>query len=67
MKNKKILLPGGAGLVGQNLVTILKKGAGILLYSTSIRQISKVLRRMQPDITIEYADLSVARFMGTAF
>jgi nucleoside-diphosphate-sugar epimerase len=60
MKNKKILLPGGAGLVGQNLVTVLKKrGYKNLVVLDKHKANIEVLRRMQPDITIEYADLSV--------
>lgn len=55
----KILLPGGAGLVGQNLVARLK------MYGyTNIIVLDKhhvnlaVLREVQPDITAEYADLA---------
>lgn len=55
----KILLPGGAGLVGQNLVAHLKaKGYANIVVLDKHRANLAVLRRMQPDITVEYADLA---------
>ena len=57
-KNKKIVLPGGAGLVGQNLVVELKK-----LGYTNIVVIDKhtaninILRRLHPDVVCIEEDL----------
>ena len=60
MKDKKNLLPGGAWLVGQNLVAFLKrKGYHNLVVLDKHKVNLKVLRRMHPDITIEEADLAV--------
>ncbi len=57
--NKKIVLPGGAGLVGQNLVARLRaKGY------TDITVIDKhaanvaILKQVQPGVAVELADLS---------
>lgn len=59
MKHKKILLPGGAGLVGQNLVARLKaRGYDNIVVLDKHRANIEVLRRVQPDITVEYADLA---------
>jgi len=59
MYNKKILLPGGAGLVGQNLVARLKaRGYKNILVLDKHRANIDVLRRVQPDIAVEYADLA---------
>jgi nucleoside-diphosphate-sugar epimerase len=56
---KKILLPGGAGLVGQNLVARLKaKGYTNIVVLDKHRANLAVLKRVQPDITVEYADLA---------
>ncbi len=55
----KIILPGGAGLVGQNLVARLKtKGFNDIVVLDKHRDNLAVLRRVQPDITAEYADLA---------
>lgn len=57
--NKKIILPGGAGLVGQNLVARLKAiGYGQIIVLDKHKANLKVLQEMQPDIMAEYADLS---------
>ena len=56
----KIVLPGGAGLVGQNLVARLK-GAGhkdIVVLDKHQRNL-EILKRVQPDINVHYADLAV--------
>ncbi|SFU17365.1 NAD-dependent epimerase/dehydratase family protein [Pseudomonas marincola] len=55
----KIILPGGAGLVGQNLVARLKiKGfTNIVVLDKHIKNIS-VLKKNHPDIVVEYADLA---------
>lgn len=59
MHTNKILLPGGAGLVGQNLVARLKeKGyTNIVVLDKHIKNI-EVLKQVQPDITVEFADLA---------
>ena len=55
----KIILPGGAGLVGQNLVARLKaKGYTNLVVLDKHRANLEVLRRMHPELVIEYADLA---------
>ncbi len=55
----KILLPGGAGLVGQNLVAHLKrKGFKNLVVLDKHRANLEVLRKMHPELTIEFADLA---------
>lgn len=57
--NRKILLPGGAGLVGQNLVARLKaKGHTNIVVLDKHRANLDVLREVQPDIVAEYADLA---------
>lgn len=54
---KKIVLPGGAGLVGQNLVAHLK-GKGRLVVLDKHRTNLEILRRLHPDITVECVDLA---------
>lgn len=55
----KIVLAGGAGLVGQNLVVRLKeKGFTDLVVLDKHRENIKVLKRTQPNISVEYADLA---------
>jgi nucleoside-diphosphate-sugar epimerase len=57
--NDKIILPGGAGLVGQNLVAHLKrKGCKSLVVLDKHRTNLEILRRLHPDIIVEYADLA---------
>jgi nucleoside-diphosphate-sugar epimerase len=57
--NKKIILPGGAGLVGQNLVARLKdKGYSNIVVLDKHRANIEVLKQVQPDITVVYADLA---------
>ncbi|MCR4538244.1 NAD-dependent epimerase/dehydratase family protein [Pseudomonas sp. 18.1.10] len=59
MLNKKIILPGGAGLVGQNLVARFKaKGYTDIVVLDKHRANLQVLKQVQPDITVEYADLA---------
>ncbi len=59
MNSKKIILPGGAGLVGQNLVARLKaKGYTNIVVLDKRRANLAVLKKVQPDITVEYADLA---------
>ena len=57
--NKKIILPGGAGLVGQNLVARLKAaGYNNIIVLDKHKANLKVLHEVQPDIVAEYADLA---------
>lgn len=59
--NIRVLLPGGAGLVGQNLVARLKaRGYTNIVVLDNHRANIAVLRRMHPDVTVEYADLAVS-------
>lgn len=59
MNNKKIILPGGAGLVGQNLVARLRDhGYRNIVVLDKHQHNLAVLARVQPDITVEYADLA---------
>jgi nucleoside-diphosphate-sugar epimerase len=55
----KIILPGGAGLVGQNLITHLKrKNYTNLVVLDKHRSNLEILRQLHPDIVVEYADLA---------
>ena len=57
---KKIVLPGGAGLVGQNLVARLKtRGFKNILVLDKHRANIEILRQQHPDIIVEFADVSV--------
>lgn len=59
MKNLKILLPGGAGLVGQNLVAHLKRqGYTNLVVLDKHAANLAVLRQLHPDIVAAQADLA---------
>lgn len=59
MENKKILLLGGAGLVGQNLVARLRSaGYRNLVVLDKHESNLNVLRQLQPDIIAENADLA---------
>jgi len=59
MNDTRIILPGGAGLVGQNLVARLKqRGYTNLVVLDKHRANLDVLRGVHPDLTIEYADLA---------
>jgi len=56
---KKIILPGGAGLVGQNLIVRLKKkGYNNIVVLDKHKENLAVLKQVQPDIVAEYADLA---------
>lgn len=58
--HKKILLPGGAGLVGQNLVARLKeRGYKNIVVIDKHRKNLEILKEVQPDIEIIFGDLSV--------
>lgn len=59
MNKNRIILPGGAGLVGQNLIAGLRnKGYRNIVVLDKHKENIAVLKRLQPDITVEYADLS---------
>jgi len=56
---KKIILPGGAGLVGQNLVARLKEtGFNNIVVLDKHRKNLEILRKTQPDIVAEFFDLA---------
>lgn len=59
MKSTRIVLPGGAGLVGQNLVARLKASgySNIVVLDKHSANLA-ILKDVQPDITVEYADLA---------
>ncbi len=58
-KKQKIILPGGAGLVGQNLVARLKaKGYTDIVVLDKHRANVEVLRRMHPEVLTECVDLA---------
>ena len=60
MLSDRIVLPGGAGLVGQNLVARLRaKGYSHIVVLEKHRANLAVLRKLQPEITAEYADVAV--------
>jgi len=55
----KILLPGGAGLVGQNLVAHLTdRGYKNIVVLDKHSANLEILKKVQPNITVEYADLA---------
>jgi nucleoside-diphosphate-sugar epimerase len=57
--NKKIILSGGAGLVGQNLIARLKqRGYSDIVVLDKHRPNLAILKAVQPDFTVEYADLA---------
>lgn len=59
MQSQKIILPGGAGLVGQNLIVRLKaKGYRDIVVLDKHRANLEIVRSLHPDITAEYADLA---------
>ena len=58
-KNSKILIPGAAGLVGQNLIVQLKnRGYTNLVAIDKHHENIKVLRQLHPEINIIEADLA---------
>lgn len=59
MNTQKIVLPGGAGLVGQNLVARLRaRGYHNIVVLDKHRDNLAVLKQVQPDVICEYADLA---------
>lgn len=58
-QSAKIVLPGGAGLVGQNLVAHLKRlGFGRLVVIDKHVANLEITRRLHPDIVVDHADLA---------
>ena len=58
-KDSKIVLPGAAGLVGQNLIVFLKKaGYTNLVAIDKHKYNTEMLARLHPDITVIEADLA---------
>ncbi|MCL2830596.1 MAG: NAD-dependent epimerase/dehydratase family protein [Betaproteobacteria bacterium] len=70
--DEKILLPGGAGLVGQNLLLCLRRlGYRNLVVLDKHRENLEILRRVHPGVVAEFADLAEpgdweAHFAGAA-
>ena len=59
MNSTRIVLPGGAGLIGQNLVAQLKRhGYSNLVVLDKHRTNLEILRKMHRDIVVEYANLA---------
>lgn len=59
MKNSKIILPGGAGLVGQNLIARLKiKGYENIVVIDKHKANLRLLKKIQPNVETVLADLS---------
>lgn len=57
--DQRIVLPGGAGLVGQNLVARLRdQGYHNIVVLDKHRANLEILRKVQPGIICEYADLA---------
>ena len=60
MKNIRILLPGGAGLVGQNLVARLKsRGYDDIVIFDKHQSNLDILSQMHPDVKTVYCDLCI--------
>ena len=61
MKDQKIVVPGGAGLVGQNLVACLKLNGYTDIVVIDKHQTNlEILKQVHPEITTHFADLSVS-------
>ncbi|MGH8475573.1 MAG: NAD-dependent epimerase/dehydratase family protein [Methylococcales bacterium] len=59
MNESKIVLPGGAGLVGYNLIARLKgKGYSNIVVIDKHRTNLAVLEKVHPDVKVDYADLA---------
>ena len=59
MKDKKIVITGGAGLVGQNLVARLKnQGYKNIVVLDKHRANVQILKKTHPDITVDCVDLA---------
>jgi nucleoside-diphosphate-sugar epimerase len=67
-KNDKIVITGAAGLVGQNLILMLREqGFNNLVAIDKKKKNIDVLRRLNPNLTIIDADLSVPGVWEQAF
>ena len=59
MRKMKLILPGGAGLVGQNLIARLNaQGYTNIVVLDKHHANLSVLKQIHPDVTAEYADLA---------
>ncbi|MEJ2141816.1 MAG: NAD-dependent epimerase/dehydratase family protein [Gammaproteobacteria bacterium] len=59
MHSKRIVIPGAAGLVGQNLILLLKEqGYANIIAIDKHPQNTATLRELHPDITVVEADIS---------
>lgn len=59
MSDLKVILPGGAGLVGQNLVARLRaRGYSRVVVLDKHKANLEILRKLHPEVVAEYADLS---------
>jgi nucleoside-diphosphate-sugar epimerase len=68
MNQTRIILPGGAGLVGQNLVARLKaRGYTNLVVIDKFKANLDILRSVHPDVTAIYADLAEKGDWGQHF
>lgn len=66
--DERIILPGGAGLVGQNLVARLKaKGYSNIVVIDKHRENLEILKRVQPDVITIFGDLSMPGEWQQAF
>jgi nucleoside-diphosphate-sugar epimerase len=66
--NQKIVIPGGAGLVGQNLIVRLKQRGYVNLVVLDKHAANlAILRRQHPDIVAEEVDLANAGVWGRHF
>ena len=60
MNNKKILIPGGAGLVGQNLIVCLKHhGFSNIHVIDKHKRNLEILKELHPDVNVYNCDLSL--------
>lgn len=61
MKDRKLVLPGGAGLVGQNLVLLLRdRGYRNIVVIDKNQANLETLKALNPDVVTEHADLAEA-------
>jgi nucleoside-diphosphate-sugar epimerase len=59
MKNEKIILPGGAGLVGQNLIArLIAKGYSNLVVIDKHQNNLNSLKTIHPQVMVDFADVS---------
>ena len=59
MKNKKIILPGGAGLVGQNLVArLIARGYSNIVVIDKHQTNLNILKDIHPQVAVHLADIS---------